>query len=63
LPNKVLAGVVGPAGEKPSALLRDLLAGKAAVGGEPTLYVCEGFTCQAPAVGRAAISAALDGLK
>jgi uncharacterized protein YyaL (SSP411 family) len=25
-----------------------LLAGKAQVDGKPTLYVCEGFACQAP---------------
>ncbi len=63
LPNKVLAGAVGPAGEKPPALLRALLEGKAVADAEPTLYVCESFTCQAPAKGAQAIAAALDGLK
>jgi len=35
--------------------LAEILRGKTAVGGEPTLYVCEGFTCQAPVIGKAAI--------
>jgi uncharacterized protein YyaL (SSP411 family) len=54
LPNKVLAAAV--AGEAPPELLAPLLEGRAA-GEEPTLYVCEGFTCQAPAVGIDAINA------
>ena len=33
-------------GDESPALLQNLLAGKTAAGGEPTLYVCEGFTCQ-----------------
>jgi uncharacterized protein YyaL (SSP411 family) len=59
LPNKVLAAA--SAGEIPPALLAPLLEGRAA-GEEPTLYVCEGFTCQAPAVGIDAINAKLASL-
>jgi uncharacterized protein YyaL (SSP411 family) len=59
LPGKVLAGSTGEPAPK---LLRDLLAGKSK-GAEPVLYVCEGFTCQAPAEGRAAIAAALEALE
>jgi uncharacterized protein YyaL (SSP411 family) len=63
LPNKVLAGAVdNESGEQPPELLRDLLVGKAASGAEPMLYVCEGFTCQAPAKGATTIAAALEGL-
>lgn len=53
LPNKVLAGGSAAGGSK---LLEPLLAGKASAGNEPTLYLCEGFTCQAPANGGAAIT-------
>jgi uncharacterized protein YyaL (SSP411 family) len=59
LPGKVLAGSTG---EPAPELLRDLLAGKSK-GAEPVLYVCEGFTCQVPAEGRAAITAALKSLQ
>jgi uncharacterized protein YyaL (SSP411 family) len=59
LPNKVLAAA--SAGEAPPALLVPLLEGRAS-GEEPTLYVCEGFTCQAPAVGIDAINARLASL-
>jgi hypothetical protein len=39
-----------------------LFAGKASSDGEPVLYVCENFTCQEPAVGPVAITAALEKL-
>jgi uncharacterized protein len=39
--------------------LAEILRGKTAVNGEPTLYVCEEFTCQAPVVGDAAIEETL----
>jgi hypothetical protein len=42
--------------------LAEILRGKTAVNGEPTLYVCEGFTCQAPVVGEAAIAETLQKL-
>ncbi len=58
LPNKVLAFSQG---ESPAALV-DLLQGKSMLGGVPTLYVCEGFTCQAPAQGKKEIAHALEGL-
>jgi uncharacterized protein YyaL (SSP411 family) len=60
LPNKVLAAGLGHAGRKPPDLLADLLSGKTATSGDPTLYVCEGFTCQEPAHGAAKIAAKLD---
>ncbi|MEM9657405.1 MAG: hypothetical protein AAF961_03505, partial [Planctomycetota bacterium] len=41
----------------PPAALADLFAGKSSADGEPRLYVCENFTCQAPAAGRPAIVA------
>jgi uncharacterized protein YyaL (SSP411 family) len=47
LPNKVLAF----AGDSLPALT-GLLEGKQISPGEPTLFICEGFTCQAPAHGR-----------
>ena len=39
-----------------SPLLKYLTAGKASAAGEPTLYVCEGHTCQEPAKGAAAVA-------
>jgi uncharacterized protein len=57
LPNKVLAAALGS--NKPPTILEELLSGRTA-GNEPTLYVCEGFSCQEPAVGREAIVRKLD---
>ncbi|MEX2091744.1 MAG: thioredoxin domain-containing protein [Pirellulales bacterium] len=45
-----------------SSRLDDLFVGKASPDGEPVLYVCENFACQEPAVGLAAISAAIEKL-
>jgi uncharacterized protein YyaL (SSP411 family) len=59
LPNKVLAAALGST--RPPAILDELLSGRTA-GNEPTLYVCEGFSCQEPAVGAAAIEARLSQL-
>ncbi len=60
LPNKVL--VFSAANANPSKALADLLQGKAMLGEASTLYVCEGFTCQAPAQGEKEIAHALDEL-
>ncbi len=60
LPNKVLA--FATEGSQPPASLSDLLRGKTMLGGVPTLYVCEGFTCQAPAQGSEEILHTLDEL-
>jgi uncharacterized protein YyaL (SSP411 family) len=61
LPNKVLAAALADHQAKPPALLSDLLAGKAPTS-EPILYVCQGFACQEPAEGAAAIGKTLDKL-
>jgi uncharacterized protein YyaL (SSP411 family) len=45
-----------------SSRLDDLFAGRTSLDGEPVLYVCENSACQEPAVGLAAIVAALDKL-
>ncbi len=55
LPSKILAAAAGD----PPPLLAGLLAGKEPFAGEPTLYVCEGFTCQTPVAGAAAIEGRL----
>ena len=39
--------------------LDELFAGKSSPDGGPTLYVCQNFACQAPAIGSAAIDARL----
>jgi len=46
-------------GSHRSELLDPLFAGKKSSGGEPVLYVCQDFACQAPAVGLAAIEETL----
>jgi len=68
LPNKVLAATSSASvgAQKPSpaqsASLAELLRGKEMLGGAPTLYLCEGFTCQAPAQGPEEIKHLLDEL-
>ena len=42
-----------------SGHLNELFAGKESPDGQPVLYVCQNFACQAPAVGLAAIEVAL----
>lgn len=63
LPNKVLV-LAGNSGEgnEPPAALSDLLVGKSMQGSAPTLFVCEGHTCQAPALGAEEIAHVLDEL-
>jgi uncharacterized protein YyaL (SSP411 family) len=58
IPNKVLAQVRD---EVPAAL-RDLLRDKELDSEWPTLYICEGFTCRAPASGPEEIALSLDEL-
>ena len=60
LPNKVLA--FAAEGGQPPMALADLLQGKSMLGSTPTLFVCEGFTCQAPAQGEEEITHTLDEL-
>jgi uncharacterized protein len=62
LPNKALAMPESADGTSVPLPLAPLLQGKVAIGDQPTLYICEGFTCREPAIGPAAISAALDRL-
>jgi hypothetical protein len=40
--------------------LDEIFAGKESPEGQPVLYVCQNYVCQAPAVGLAAIESALD---
>ena len=56
LPNKVLAC---RSGNGYSRQLDGLFEGRAAVDGQPTLYVCRNFVCEAPVIGRDAIAAAV----
>jgi uncharacterized protein YyaL (SSP411 family) len=64
LPHRVLAyrPTAMPASDM-SKHLAPVFTGRTAVDGQPTLYVCENFACQAPRVGAAAIRAALEELK
>ncbi len=64
LPRSVVAVRLAEAQATPhrSPLLEELFAGKSSPDGQPQLFVCERFTCQAPAVGLAAISAAIEKL-
>jgi uncharacterized protein len=55
IPNKVLVSANAKSADQ-SPLLQDLTAGKSSAAGEPTLYVCEGFTCQEPAKGAVAVA-------
>ena len=45
-----------------SAYLDELFLGKSSSDGQPVLYVCQNFACQAPAVGLATIEARLEKL-
>jgi uncharacterized protein YyaL (SSP411 family) len=55
LPNKVLAAAT----PDPPPILAALLAGKSSDDPQAVLFVCEGFTCQRPAVGADEIAAKL----
>jgi uncharacterized protein YyaL (SSP411 family) len=61
LPNRVLASRAHD--EAPSSPhLADLFAGKPLSPPAPNLYVCEHFTCQAPAKGRETVVKAIEAL-
>ena len=62
LPNKVLVFAGETDHGQPSKALKDLLVGKSMLGGAPTLFVCEGHTCQAPAQGEDEIEHTLEEL-
>jgi uncharacterized protein YyaL (SSP411 family) len=63
LPNRVLAYRPGAtAVESADSPLAPLFDGRTAVDGQPTLYICENFTCQAPVVGVEAIRQAIAAL-
>jgi len=53
LPNKVVACRAGTETASNSPL-SELFAGRKAIGPEPTVFICENFTCQAPVTGKAA---------
>jgi hypothetical protein len=57
LPNKVVA-VMEPGDEEAAAAV-PLLEGRGMVGGQPTAFVCENFTCQMPVTEPAALAAQL----
>jgi uncharacterized protein YyaL (SSP411 family) len=57
LPNRVLAR--RPSVQQ-SAALDEMFAGKASSASVPTLYICENFACQEPAVGKEGALAALE---
>jgi uncharacterized protein len=68
LPNSVFAyrpaaaaakGKAKPADSGRSPQLEPLFTGRVAVDGQPTLYICENFACQAPVTGADQIRAAL----
>ena len=65
LPRIVLAvrdsASADPTGSR-SRHLDEIFAGKESRDGQPVLYVCQNFACQNPAVGLAAIEAALEKL-
>jgi uncharacterized protein len=56
-PKRVIA-FHDPAGGAPPAELASMFAGKEAVGGAVTVYVCENFACQTPLVGAEAVEKA-----
>jgi uncharacterized protein YyaL (SSP411 family) len=64
LPRSVFAARLADAtgSQYHSQLLDELFTGRQSASGEPVLYVCENFTCQEPAIGLAAVTAALDEL-
>ncbi len=62
LPRRVVARQATDHAAAASRQLADLLAGKAAPGGQLTLYVCENFTCQAPVIGHESVLAAIQQL-
>jgi len=53
IPNKVV--LLRDVNKQPAAALAPVLADKETVDGQLTAYICEGFACQAPAVGKEAI--------
>jgi uncharacterized protein YyaL (SSP411 family) len=59
LPNRVLAYRPTRAADPADSPLATLFAGRTAVDGQPTLFICENFTCQAPVVGVEAIRKAI----
>jgi uncharacterized protein YyaL (SSP411 family) len=57
LPNAVVA--LRPTSSKRSASLEPLFADRKAINGQPTLFICHNFACQAPIFGAAQIKDAL----
>ena len=61
-PNRVLACRRSTEDSDGSSPLQAIFEGKSAAGQEPTVFLCENFTCQAPISGRKAAIAAWDKL-
>jgi uncharacterized protein YyaL (SSP411 family) len=61
-PNKIVALTPSAEAAASSPSLASMFAGKQASGAEPTLYVCENFTCQAPIAGKDAVIEAFERL-
>jgi uncharacterized protein YyaL (SSP411 family) len=59
LPNRVVAG--GVAGD-PAAETLPLLAGRGAIGGRPTAYVCRNYACDLPVTDRDGLRRQLEAL-
>jgi uncharacterized protein YyaL (SSP411 family) len=62
LPNCVIAYRTSATSAVDAPALEPLFAGRTASSGQPTLYICENFTCQAPIAGASPIKAAIDSL-
>ncbi len=55
VPSTVIAGRTNQPGKYQSPHLTPLFAGRSLVSNQPTLYLCQNFTCQAPVTGADAI--------
>jgi hypothetical protein len=59
IPGKVVTGAAAAVDAATAARI-PLLAGRAAIGGKPTVYLCEAFACKAPITDLAGLERALD---
>ena len=61
LPNKIVA-LRTPNATQCEPVLEPMFAGKQMLAGEPTVFICQNFACQAPVTGIAAARQAFDQL-